>query len=93
MAYAITIEVPELIADQYPSASELKQNVFEDMVVREFQKGILTIRESAQLLGLTYEGFLEWLGERKISFITANAEDIEESYQEFEAFLLTYQRP
>ena len=93
MSQTITITVPDAIAEEYPTMVELKNIIYENMIIREFQKGVLSIRESAQLLGLTYEGFMEWLGKRKISFITATPEELEESYQEFERRMQTKTSP
>jgi len=89
----VTIEVPEIIAEQYGTQEELRDSLYESMIIREFQKGLLTIRECAQILGLTYEGFIDWLGARKLSFVTATREELEESYNNFEKFMETYQKP
>ncbi len=35
---------------------------------------------------------MTWLGERKISFITASEEELEESYQNFKDFIRTYKK-
>ena len=93
MSQAITIEIPDSIAEQYATWGELKESIYESVVIREFQKGVLTIRESAQILGLTYEGFMEWLGERGLSFITATPQELEESYNNFEKFMQSYKKP
>jgi predicted HTH domain antitoxin len=47
----------------------MEHSIYEDIIVSEFQKGNLSIRDGAELLNLTYEGFIEFLGKRKISFI------------------------
>ena len=73
--------------------TELKRRLFEDIVIAEFQKGNLSMRESAKLLGLTYEGFLEWLGRQKLPFITASQEELVDSYHHFEAFMQSYVKP
>ena len=44
-----------------------------------------------EILGLTNEGFIEFLGERKISFINTTKEELEESYKNFEEFMKIYQ--
>ena len=62
------------------------------MVIREFQKGFLTIHQSAQVLGLSYDGFMEWLGERGLSFITATPQELEESYNNFKIFMQGYRK-
>lgn len=87
----VTIKVPEVIAEQYQTQEELRQSIYESMIIREFQKGMLTIRECAQILGLTYEGYIDWLGARKLSFITATPQELEESYNNFEKFMESHQ--
>ncbi len=57
-------------------------------VISEFQKGHLTIRESAKLLDLTYEGFIELLGERNLSFINTSQDELAQSYVHFEIQLM-----
>jgi len=44
MSQIVTIEVPDSIAEQYATWDELKDSVYESMVIREFQKGFLTER-------------------------------------------------
>jgi len=70
-----------------------KRSLYEDIIVAEFQKGNLSICESAELLSLTYEGFLEWLGRQKLSFITASQKELAESYNYFETFMQSYVKP
>jgi len=92
MNQTITIEVPNAIAEQYETWEELRDSVYESMVIREFQKGMLTIHQSAQVLGLTYDGYMEWLGARGLSFITATPKELDESYKDFENFMQNYRK-
>jgi predicted HTH domain antitoxin len=92
MPATISVEIPDVILERYPSPNELEHSIYEDIIISEFQKGHLTIRESAKLLDLTYEGFIELLGERNLSFIHATQDELEQSYHDFEWFLQTYQR-
>jgi len=87
MAQTITLEIPAAIAEMSENLTDLKRRLYEDIIIAEFQKGNLSIRESAKLLGLTYEGFLEWLGRQQLSFITASQVELVESYHHFEAFM------
>ena len=91
MSKTVNIPIPDAIAENYATA-ELDKFMFEDIIISEFQKGNLSIRESAELLGLTYEGFMEFLGERRLSFINATKDELEESYKNFESFMQTYQK-
>ncbi|MEZ4677017.1 MAG: UPF0175 family protein [Caldilineaceae bacterium] len=90
MSLAITLEIPDDIAENYPTDGELKRTMLENIVINEFQKGLLSIGQSAELLGLTYEGFIELLGEHRLPFITATPEELEASYQAFSSFMETY---
>ena len=86
MPKTVSIEIPDSIVEKYGSSDELERSIFEDIVIGEFQKTNLTIRESAKLLGLTYEGFIELLGKRKLPFASATKEELEESYNDFETY-------
>ena len=87
------IKIPDLIVENYNTTDELERCIYEDIVISEFQKGNLSIRDSAELLGLTYEGFIEFLGKKELSFITATKEELKESYENFESFMHTYTKP
>lgn len=93
MPKTISLEIPEAIAEHHGSVDELERSLFEDISISEFQKGNLSIRDNAQFWGLTYEGFIEFLGKRKISFINATKEELEESYRHFETFMHHYPKP
>ncbi len=93
MSQTITLEIPAALIEMSDDLNELKRRLYEDIIIAEFQKGNLSIRESAKLLGLTYEGFLEWLGRQKLSFITTNKEELTESYNHFETFMQRYIKP
>jgi predicted HTH domain antitoxin len=87
MLTTIQIKVPNLLSEPYQDPNAMEQSFYEDIILGEYQKGLLSIREAAEILGLTYEGFLEWLGERKISFISATKDELEQDYREFEQFM------
>lgn len=92
MAQMINIQIPDAIAENYTTMDELQRGLYEDIIISEFQKGNLSIRDCAELLNLTYEGFMEFLGERNLSFITASKDELEESYANFERFAQTYEK-
>lgn len=89
MTQMINIQIPDSIAEIYPTVDELQKGLYEDIVISEFQKGNLSIRDSADILNVTYEGFMEFLGERNLSFITASKAELDESYVNFERFTQT----
>jgi predicted HTH domain antitoxin len=84
--------IPDVVANRYGSVDALRQAILEGIVTNEYQKGHITIREGANLLELTYEGFMEWLGKRKLPFINASDEELQDSYESFETFMQTYQK-
>jgi hypothetical protein len=85
---AITLEIPESVAAGYSSLELLKQIIYEDFVANEYQKGVISLREGAQILGLNYETFMvDFLGNRKISFINGTREELELEEQQEEAWL------
>jgi len=60
----------------------------EDIVANEYQKGNISIRQGAKMLGLSYEEFMvDFLGERKISFINGTPSELEAEFQQEEAWL------
>ncbi len=87
MSRTITIDVPDAIFENYKNAKEIERSIYEDVIIREYQKGNLSIRDAAKILGVTYEGFIEWLGERNVPFISASREELEKDYEEFERFM------
>jgi len=84
----ITLEIPESVAASYSSLKSLKQVIYEDFVASEYQKGAISLREGAQMLGLTYEAFMvDFLGNRQISFINGSREELESEEEQEEAWL------
>ena len=87
MVTTVQIPIPEPLSENYLSLGEMEQSFYEDIIIGEYQKGQISIREAAELLELTYEGFMEWLGKRKLSFIPATKEELQQDYHEFEQFM------
>jgi len=84
--------IPILISDQiseiYSDMEELKQIIIENFVAGEYEKGNISIRQGAGILGLTYEEFMVgFLGKRKISFISGTAEELESEFRQEEKWL------
>lgn len=50
MSHAVTLEIPDDIAKNYSSDDELKRSLLESVVLSEFQKGLLSIRQSAETM-------------------------------------------
>ena len=79
MPKTIKLEIPDLIVEKYITHDELERVIYENIIICEYQKGNLSIRESAELLYLTYEGFIKFLGERELTFITETKDELNES--------------
>jgi phage antirepressor YoqD-like protein len=66
----------------------LRQAIYEDIVANEYQKGNISIRQGAKMLDLTYEEFIvDFLGDRKISFISGTPLELEAEFQQEDAWL------
>ena len=75
--HTITIDIPEEILEQYATINTVKQLMIEDFVADEYQKGKISLRQGAKMLGLTYEEFMVgFLGSRKISFINGPPKEL-----------------
>ncbi len=83
----IEIEIPEIILENHQNLDEIKKELFENLVIDEYRKGNLTIRESARLLGLTYVEFMYFLGKRGISFCNASKEELDEDMESLQKLL------
>ena len=84
----ITLEMPEEILENYQTVESLKQVIFENIVATEYQQGHISIRQGANMLGLTYEDFMvNFLGNRKISFINGTPKELQAEFQQENAWL------
>ena len=89
MPTTISIEVPDEILKHYKTAG-VNRAMFEDIIAEEYRQGNISIREGAKVLGITYEGFMEWLGKRKISWINVPKEERDKSYAQFKEKMKEY---
>lgn len=84
----IPILIPDEVTEIYGNIEYLKQIIIEDFVAGEYEKGNISIRQRAGILGLTYEEFMVgFLGKRKMSFISGTAEELESEFRQEEAWL------
>lgn len=83
----ITIDIPQPIWNVESDLAALKQRIIEYLVLDEYQNGKISIREGARILGLTYEGFIDFLGNHHLSFINASRAELDESYQRFSSYM------
>jgi phage antirepressor YoqD-like protein len=76
----VVVEIPDDVLENYNNIDEVKNAIDEDFVADEYKKGNISIRQGAKMLGLTYEQFMvDFLGERKISFINATKGELIEN--------------
>lgn len=87
MVTTIQLHVPAIFAETYQNPQAMEQSFYEDIILGEYQKGCLSIREAGEMLGLTYEGFIEWLGARQLSFICATPAELVQDYHAFERLM------
>lgn len=85
---AITLLMPEDVVARYKNLDEIRQLLYEDFVANEYQKGNISLRQGANLLGLTYETFMiDFLGGRQISFINGTPQELTAESQQENAWL------
>jgi predicted HTH domain antitoxin len=84
----IPILIPDEIADGYGNIDELKKIIIENFVASEYEKGSISIRQGARILGLTYEEFMiDFLGKRKMPFINRSEKELESESEREEKWL------
>jgi predicted HTH domain antitoxin len=84
---AITVEVPDEIAENFGTADEISRDLYENFIVAQRQQGNISLGKAAELLGITYADFFDLLGRKGLSFINAAPEEIEDSYRDFEKIM------
>ncbi len=85
---AITLVMPDDVIARYRNIGEVKQLLYEDFVANEYQKGNISLRQGANLLGLTYETFMvDFLGGRQIPFINGTPQELAVESQQEEVWL------
>lgn len=83
----ITISIPDTLINSYDDTAFLQTLMLRNFVVAEYQRGSLSVRESANILNLSYYDFLSMLGTYNISFINANKQELDDNYAKFQSFL------
>ncbi len=80
----ITIEIPDEIARQYESLDEIRRTMYEDFVIEQRQQGKFSLGEAANLLNISYAEFFDLIGRKRLSFINATTDELDESYHRFQ---------
>jgi len=80
----VTIEIPDEILDHFDDLNAVRRTVYEDFIIEQRRRGNVSLGRAAELLGKNYTEFFELLGQKGLSFINANRQELDESYQRFE---------
>ena len=83
----IIVDIPEDLAANFDDPEAIRKALFEDFVIEQRQRGVISLSKAAELLGLSYAEFVELLGSKGLSPINAAPEDLEESYRRFVEFM------
>lgn len=85
--HTITIPIPQPIWNVEPDIAALQQRLEEYLILDEYQRGSISLREGAAMLHLSYEEFMDFLGSHRVSFINATLEESQESYRAFSNYM------
>lgn len=80
---AITVEIPDDLAVNFDTPEAIRRALFEDFVIEQRQRGVISLGKAAELLGLTYAAFLDLIGQKGLSPINASPDDLAENYRRF----------
>ena len=83
----MSLEIPQVIWEIEPNMTALQRRIVEYLVLDEYQKGKISIRDGAKILGLSYEEFMDFLGAHQVSFSNATPEERQESYTHFRTYM------
>lgn len=76
---AITLEIPEIILESYQqNINIVKDEAQRGMVIWEYLNGHLSLRECAQILHISYRGFLELLWNKGIAIDGLNESELDQ---------------
>jgi predicted HTH domain antitoxin len=84
---AITVEIPDDLAANFDTPEAIQRALFEDFIIEQRQRGVISLGKAAECLGLTYAAFFDLLGNKGLSPINASPEDLAESYRRFAALM------
>jgi predicted HTH domain antitoxin len=84
---SITVEIPDELAAHFDTDEAIRRALFEDFVIEQRQRGVISLGKAAELLALTYPAFLALIAEKGLSPINADAEELNESWQRFSALM------
>ncbi len=79
----LSLELPEEILTNFNGINEIRHALYENFIIAQRQQGNISLGKAAELLGMRYSDFFNLLGQKGLSFINANPEELKESYQHF----------
>ncbi len=86
----ITISIPQKLSDRYLDIKTLQSLMLQNFVVAEYQRGNLSLRDSAAILEISYIEFMDLLGKYHLSFINADKSELVTNYSRFNNFMQQY---
>jgi len=67
MPKTITLKIPDSLMEEYGNdPQKIEREVLENFVAEQYRTGKISTGEGAEMLGISYWEFLDFLGERKI---------------------------
>jgi len=82
---ALSIEIPQIVLNQYGNLDDAKKSIMEDIIIQERQKGMLTIREAAKELNVSYSEYAHILETRGLPLENSTKEERSENFKRFES--------
>ncbi|WP_295450961.1 UPF0175 family protein [uncultured Thiodictyon sp.] len=80
---AITVDIPDELAANFDTPDAIRRALFEDFVIEQRQRGVISLGKAAELLGISYPEVFELLSSKGLSPINASTQDLDESYRRF----------
>jgi predicted HTH domain antitoxin len=77
----ISLDLPDIVLESYQqNIPNLIQDIKQTFIIWEYTNGKLSLRQSADVLNLSYREFLELLWSRGISIDALNEQELNEQY-------------
>ena len=79
----INLNFPDSILDSYnQNLQAIIKEVKQVFIISEYQKGHLSLKQSANALDLSYRGFVELLSSRGVAIVALNEKESEQQYND-----------
>jgi predicted HTH domain antitoxin len=80
---SITVDIPDELAAHFETHDAIRRALFEDFIIEQRQRGVISMGRAAELLDLTYAEFLTLIGRKGLGPINATPEELEASWRRF----------